>query len=304
MFIIPEMENPLVSVLMTAYNRERYIAEAIESVLASSYKNFELIIVDDCSTDATFAIARKYEQRDSRVRVHRNKTNLGQFKNRNTAASFAKGEYIKYFDSDDVMNNDLLEITMQAMHNFPQASVGIECRWRKIPEGELPVLFSSREAYVNHFFKGNDFLHYGPSSSVIRKTLFDQFNGYNETVGILADTLLMLQLAAKSPIVGYKPDLFHWRRHDGQVTVEQDNYYLMFCQRHIINTIILNSEIPFTSAEAKIVKQNFKNIFIRNIFKYIWSIKSPKKLYRMFCIMDIRGGDLFKALSKNKTIDS
>jgi glycosyltransferase involved in cell wall biosynthesis len=297
------MENQLVSVLMTAYNREQYIAEAIESVLASTFTNFELIIVDDCSTDETLAIAKKYEQMDSRVRVYKNKTNLGQFKNRNTAASFAKGEYIKYFDSDDIMNNDLLEITMQAMQAFPQASVGIECRWPKIPAGKLPVIFSSREAYVNHFFKGNDFLHYGPSSSVIRKTLFDECNGYDETVGILADTLLMLQLAAKSPVVGYKPDLFHWRRHEGQVTVEQDNYYLMFCQRQQINTIVLNGDIPFVNDEVAIVKQNFKNIFIRNIFKYIRSIKNPKKIYNMFRIMDIKLGDLFKALAKNKIVE-
>ena len=201
------------------------------------------------------------------------------------------------------MNDDLLEITMQAMQSFPQASVGIECRWPKIPVAKLPVLFSSREAYVNHFFKGNDFLHYGPSSSIMRKTLFEECNGYDEKVGILADTLLMLQLAAKSPVVGYKPDLFHWRRHEGQVTLEQENYYLMFCQRQQINTMVLNSDIPFTTDEVEIVKQNFKNIFIRNIFKYIGSIKSPKKIYNMFRIMDIKLADLFKALSKNKIVE-
>lgn len=291
------------SVLMTAYNRQQYIGEAIESVLASTYKNFELIIVDDCSADGTFEIAKKFEQTDNRISVYKNKNNQGQFKNRNIAASFAKGEYIKYFDSDDVMNKDLLKITMQAMQSFPQASVGIECRWPKIPRAKLPVLFSSREAYVNHFFKGNDFLHYGPSSSVVRKTLFEDCNGYDEGVGILADTLLMLQLAAKSPIVGYEPDLFHWRRHEGQVTVEQDNYYAMFCQRHHINTVILNSKIPFTADEVEIVKQNFRNIFLRNIFSYISSIRSPKKIYNMFRIMDIRLVDLFKTLSKNTMVE-
>jgi glycosyltransferase involved in cell wall biosynthesis len=297
------MENKLVSVLMTAYNRERFIAQAIESVLASTYTTFELIIVDDFSIDETFEIAKKYEQKDTRVKVYRNKTNLGQFKNRNTAASFGKGEYIKYFDSDDVMNANLLEITMQAMQAFPKASVGIECRWSKIPAEKLPVIFTSREAYVNHFFKGNDFLHYGPSSSIIRKTLFDECNGYDETVGILADTLLMLQLAAKSPVVAFKPDLFYWRRHEGQVTVEQQNYYLMFCQRQQINSTVLNGKTPFSSSEVDIVKQNLKNIFLRNIFNYIGSIKNPMKLYKMFKIMDIKFLDFFKAFLKNKIIN-
>ena len=63
---------PLVSVLMTAYNREKYISEAIESVLASTYTNFELIIVDDCSTDNTLAIAKSYEKNDARIKVYLN----------------------------------------------------------------------------------------------------------------------------------------------------------------------------------------------------------------------------------------
>ncbi len=297
------MEQPLVSILMTAYNRQEFIGTAVESVLASTYKNFELIIVDDCSADNTFEIAKKYEQTDSRVSIYRNKINLRQFGNRNKAATLAKGEYIKYFDSDDIMNDDLLEITMEAMLSFPHAGVGIECTWSKIPEDKLPVLFTPRESYLNHFFKGNDFLHFGPSSSIIKRELFNEYKGYNEDVGILADTLLMLQLAAKSPVVGYKPNLFVWRRHDGQVTVEQENYYLMFYQRHEINSTILESDIPFSRDEVKIVKQNFKNIFLRNIFKYALSIKNPKKLYNMLKMMDIKFGDIFRALHKNKIID-
>src|SRR5260370_37746092 len=96
------LEKPLVSVLMTAYNREKYIAQAIESVLASTYTNFELIIVDDRSTDYSVEIARGYERKDKRVRVHVNEKNLGDYPNRNKAASYAVGKYIRYLDSDDV----------------------------------------------------------------------------------------------------------------------------------------------------------------------------------------------------------
>jgi glycosyltransferase involved in cell wall biosynthesis len=80
---------PIVSVLMTSFNREKYIAEAIESVLASTYKDFELIIVDDVSTDATVAIAEKYAKQDGRIKVYKNQNNLGDYKNRNRAASYA-----------------------------------------------------------------------------------------------------------------------------------------------------------------------------------------------------------------------
>jgi glycosyltransferase involved in cell wall biosynthesis len=63
------MASPLVSVLLTVYNRERYLAESIDSVLAQSFADFELIVVDDCSTDRSLEIAREYERRDKRIRV-------------------------------------------------------------------------------------------------------------------------------------------------------------------------------------------------------------------------------------------
>lgn len=75
--------RPLVSVLMTAYNRDKFIAEAIESVLASSFKDLELIIVDDCSTDKTLDIAKTFQQIDTRIKVFRNEENLGDYTNRN-----------------------------------------------------------------------------------------------------------------------------------------------------------------------------------------------------------------------------
>jgi glycosyltransferase involved in cell wall biosynthesis len=71
------VSTPLVSVLMTSYNREKYIGEAIESVLESTYNNFELIIVDDCSTDNTVKIAKSFAEKDARVKVFCNDKNPG-----------------------------------------------------------------------------------------------------------------------------------------------------------------------------------------------------------------------------------
>ena len=94
-------DSPLVSLLMTSYNREKYIGFAIESVLASTYTNWELIIVDDGSIDKTVEIAQQYEKKDGRIRFYRNEKNLGDYPNRNKAASYAGGKYIKYVDADD-----------------------------------------------------------------------------------------------------------------------------------------------------------------------------------------------------------
>ena len=125
--MINSSTTPLVSVLMTAYNREKYIAEAIESVLASTYTFFELIIVDDCSTDNTVLIAKSYQERDPRIKLFVNKQNLGDYPNRNVAASFASGETffpnleelrIKESDRLLAMENNLKKIKLIALPSY------------------------------------------------------------------------------------------------------------------------------------------------------------------------------------------
>ena len=84
------MKTPQVSILTTVYNRDKYLAACIDSVLASTYQDWELIIVDDVSTDTSVAIAQRYEQKHARIKVYVNQTNLGDYPNRNKAASYAK----------------------------------------------------------------------------------------------------------------------------------------------------------------------------------------------------------------------
>src|SRR5450631_4104476 len=112
-------ETPLVSVLMTSYNHDEYIAEAIESVLNSTYTNFELIIVDDISKDNSVEIARSYELKDKRIRLFVNEKNLGDYPNRNRAASYAKGKYLKYVDCDDKLFDFSLQYCVQQMEKYP-----------------------------------------------------------------------------------------------------------------------------------------------------------------------------------------
>src|ERR1035441_10654803 len=97
------MSTPLVSVLITAYQREQYIAAAIESVLAQTFDDFELIIVDDGSVDRTLEIARQHTT-SPRVQVHVNPANLGDYANRNRAAALARGRFLKFLDAADFMS--------------------------------------------------------------------------------------------------------------------------------------------------------------------------------------------------------
>jgi glycosyltransferase involved in cell wall biosynthesis len=111
--------TPKVSVCMPVYNGSDYIAEAIESVLEQTYKDFSLIVCDNCSTDNTEEIARNF--RDSRITYVRNPRNLGPVANANRCLELAEGEYVCIFHHDDVMLQDNLERKVRLLDEHPKA---------------------------------------------------------------------------------------------------------------------------------------------------------------------------------------
>ena len=108
---------------MPAYNAEKYITEAIDSILNQTYHNFELIIADDCSTDKTWQIIREYSEKDPRIVAIQNKKNLYIAENRNNLISLAKGEYIAWQDADDISLSDRLEKQYLFLKNNPEVGI-------------------------------------------------------------------------------------------------------------------------------------------------------------------------------------
>ncbi|SFM09183.1 glycosyltransferase family 2 protein [Halanaerobium salsuginis] len=109
------MQNDLVSIITPLYNSEEFISETIESVLVQSYSNWEMIIVDDCSTDNGVNIVKKYKENDNRIKLVQLKKNSGAAVARNTAIKVAKGRYISFLDSDDLWQPEKLEKQIQFM---------------------------------------------------------------------------------------------------------------------------------------------------------------------------------------------
>ena len=115
------INHQLVSVIMPAYNCAAYIEEAIQSVLAQSYSYWELLVVDDCSSDQTVALVQRLQQQDTRIRLLQNTTNLGGAGARNRAIEQAKGRYIAFLDADDFWLPTKLEIQIKAMQQHHYA---------------------------------------------------------------------------------------------------------------------------------------------------------------------------------------
>ena len=202
---------PLVSVLVTAFNREAFIASAIQSVLASSLHDFELIVVDDASTDGTVDVAARYAS-DPRVRIFRNDVNLGDYPNRNRAAACARGKYIKYVDSDDTIYPEGLATMANAMEQFGGAGLGISAE----PDGVAPFprLLSPHDAYVENYW-GLDILARAPGSAIILRSAFESVGGFSGRRQV-GDHELWLKIAAKYPVVKLPAGLVWDRLHPDQ----------------------------------------------------------------------------------------
>lgn len=104
-----------VSVIMPAYNAERYLPDAIRSVQSQTFTDWELVICDDCSKDSTYQIANDFAQKDTRIKVIKNKVNSGVAQTRNNALDAAIGEYIAFLDSDDLWLPDKLKKQLEFM---------------------------------------------------------------------------------------------------------------------------------------------------------------------------------------------
>ena len=259
------MTSSKVSILTTVYNREKYLAACIDSVLASSYQDWELIIVDDVSTDTSAAIAKSYEQKDARIKVYVNKKNLGDYPNRNKAASYAKGTYIKYLDADDLIYPRGLEVMVHTMERFPEAALGIS---QKVVEDVKPYPFvmQPKETFKREFLM-RGVLGLGPTATIIRRDVFETLSGFTGT-RYIGDTELWYKIALVYPVVKMQDELIFWRKHDDQeITKGHDNYfYLEHNYNHVMQTLS-NPLLPLSAKDLMKAKEKIKKRFSRAVLR-------------------------------------
>jgi|SRR5580658_5373227 glycosyltransferase involved in cell wall biosynthesis len=233
------MADPLVSVLMTSYNRENYIAGSIESLLASTYDNFELIILDDSSTDRTVEIARSFAAKDGRIKVFVNEKNLGQFANRNKVATLADGKYLKYLDSDDLLYPTGLETLVRMMERFPEAGYGL-CSLPQDDDRMYPFILGPAEAYERHFIKKIPLFHKAPLSSIITRTAFRESGGFTNPL-TEGDYEMWLNLSTVHKVVLMPEGVAWYRVHENQEdSARRKDPFVQF--RHFLLTLKYLSE--------------------------------------------------------------
>lgn len=202
---------PLVSIVMCAYNGEKYLDEQIDSLVNQTYRNIEIIIVDDVSTDATVAIVNKWIKTDRRITLHQNPVNLGYNRNFEKAISFARGEFVALCDQDDIWMPRKIQSLLSCFDNEEiilahARSVKFIDEELHYPQGKQLPLFSGNDPkkliYDNQI---------GGHRVMFRKSLISKISPippnmfYDWWIGVLA--------ASYGTIKGYDDYLVKYRIH-------------------------------------------------------------------------------------------
>ena len=289
--------DPILSVLMTAYNRESLISESIESVLRSSYSDFEFIIVDDASEDSTWDIIKYYQSRDKRIRAFRNSINTGDYPNRNIAAGYANKQYIKFVDSDDLLNVGALSQMVKTMLANPSCSIGLIGKDLNLPINNT-LIIDPKLSYQKIFFQGK-IVTVGPSSSILKTSEFKKIGGFPIS-GALSDLKLWLKLLATSKVCLFDESLVYWRRHSNQeYEIAQKTNFNLYKGYKIYLEALLNKNCPLPPDEINYAIQNLKNRYSRKIIyqTLLFNFYTAFLLARETSLGIV---DIMKSLQKNK----
>ena len=212
--------KPLVSIIMPAYNSEKYIAQAITSVIEQTYVNWELLITDDCSTDETKKIIQEYTSRDTRIRPIFSEKNSGKPSiAKNSALPFIKGELIAFLDSDDFWMKDKLSLQIQKLRSDPSlALVYTGGYW---VDQNNNTIKSFLPKYPDGMNLKNMLIKYelnNQSVMITKEALDNTRQEFNSTILIGEDYNLFMHIIANYKTASIADYLINYRIHNNALT--------------------------------------------------------------------------------------
>ncbi|RDC56223.1 glycosyltransferase [Pedobacter chinensis] len=215
------MDQPLVSVIMPAYNAEKHIAEAIQSILNQTYQNWELLILDDGSTDQTLTIARKFANKKISVFAEGNK---GQSAQLNKGIYLAKGKYIAIAHADDINHKERLQLQSEFLEKHSEIGIcgsAIEAFSINSNLKKIITYPSNADICYSSLYYSNPLAH---PTVILRKQILVDFNQkYNESLVAAEDYELWIRLSKFTKISNLDKVLVHYRLHDQQTSEIKKN---------------------------------------------------------------------------------
>lgn len=214
---------PRISVIMPAYNAEKYIAEAIDSILGQTYSDFEFIIINDCSRDRTEEIILSYD--DPRIVYIMNEENLGVAATLNKGLALAKGEYIARMDADDISMPERFEkqvVYLEANEEIAVLGCGIE-RFSDNASLDTRRFASDADLMAIDMFFACGLAH---PSVMMRTSVIRELGGYDPEFNGLEDYELWCRVLENHKITTLPDILLRYRIHNSQITQNPSKRYL------------------------------------------------------------------------------
>lgn len=276
------MNSPTVSVILAVYNGSAYIQQAIESILTQTFADFELILIDDGSTDDTLERIQAYA--DPRIRLLKNIQNIGLTKSLNKGIKVSRGQYLARQDADDYSLPTRLEKQVAYLENNPNVGlVGCGSRWLDgndnfirdwqppaEPKVIMPIILSTIP-----------FLH---GTFMFRCDCLSDINGgYNESMPVAQDCDLLLRLSERWDLANLPEILYIHRRHDNTVTAKRSSEqvgYLNHAQARAIKRRIQHGWsciLPLSNSSPTWIKHSSRFVLAQ---RYAWWSAGAREIDR------------------------
>lgn len=268
------IKNPVVTVLMPVYNSERFLGQAIESILNQTFYDFEFLIIDDGSTDNSNKIIKHYASKDPRIKLLENTTNSGIVKSLNTGLQVARGEFIARMDSDDISFPNRLARQLNYLQVHSNIGV-LGCAARIIDEDGIPhqtIRFPTDPGVINWSLCFMDpIIH---PSVMMRKDIIIKHDGYSSDLLHSEDFELWQRLCWNTDLSNLREILFYLRRYDTNITkihlnIQRKNA-IIIAQRNI--SYILGKDVPSSMIENIWFSTCLNNSDIYNSANLIYDI--------------------------------
>jgi glycosyltransferase involved in cell wall biosynthesis len=217
--------HPKVSVCIPTYNGADYISEALVSVLSQTFQDFEIVIVDNGSTDQTEAVVAGFTLYSNKIRYFQNENNIGLAGNFNRCMELARGKYIKYLCVDDLLMPDCLERLVTALEGNPEVTLVCGARYSIDEQGQAFALkrYSSKQErlpghkVVSRCLFGGNYIG-EPTAVIFRKA--DVHSGFRDDLPQLMDMELWFRLLEEGALLSLEAPVCSIRFHEGQMTQE------------------------------------------------------------------------------------
>lgn len=283
-------EQPLFTVATIAYNSGKWIRQAIESVLSSSFNDFELLISDDCSNDDTWDIIQEYS--DPRIKAWKNEKNIGEYQNRNKILSLAKGKYFLFVDGDDILYHKTLRNLSEYIQEFPDAAsvwgVPSAAFWFALLPYKFTPEITTRLIYETKIHLAE----IGFAETLFKTDILKMIGGFPDKISI-GDTFVKKVIATKFTVVFVPMGFMLWRISDGQASRKLQNLDGAGYENFLIDQKILSE--PIEGLEHNKQQELFldvKSSFIKNLIRNMIKKRKFRQGVTIFRKLEFRFIDL------------